>query len=413
VPTVLFLGASVSQLPAIRQARESGWRVVAVDGDPSAVGFEVADVGEATDFHDVEQVVEVGRRHAIDAVVAISSDRAVPIAAAVAERLGLPGIGVETALRMTDKATMRLQLREHGVPQPEFAVVSVLEDASRKLEEIGLPAVLKPVDSGGQRGVCVIATHGDLVERLPRTLAYSTSGRAILERYVEGSELNGIVVVRHGEPRLITLSDRLRPPGRGFGVGWIHLYPSQLGTAALATAEAVALAAVRGLGLQDGIAFPQLLVTEEGDVIVVEVAARIPAGQMADLVRLGVGVDLVDIALRQAKGEEIADELVEPRFQRPLAIRFLTASPGILPTGTVVTIEGLDEVRSSPGILEAGLYIQLGETISPVEVDADRRGYIIATADTPPAALELADLAARELRVDVRVSTTVGSGGCA
>ncbi len=401
VPIVLFLGASISQLPAMRQARESGWRVVAVDGDSSAVGFAVADVAEAIDFTDLERVVEVGRRHAIDAVVAISSDRAVPIAAAVAERLGLPGIGIETARRMTDKAAMRLRLREHGVPQPRFAVVREVEGALRELESVGFPAVLKPVDSGGQRGVCVIATRSELAERLPQTLAYSSSNRAIVERYVDGSELNGIVVVRRGEPRLVTLSDRLRPPGRGFGVGWIHLYPSQLGAAALAAAEAVALAAVRALGLREGIAFPQLLVTDDGDVVVVEVAARIPAGQMADLVRLGVGVDLVDIALRQAQGEEIPDELVERRFARPLAIRFLTASPGLLPTGRVLAVDGLDEVRIAPGVLEAGLYIQLGETISPVEVDADRRGYIIATADDPQAALTLADHAARALRVEV------------
>jgi biotin carboxylase len=264
-----------------------------------------------------------------------------------------------------------------------------------------MPAVIKPVDSGGQRGVSVIGSRRDLVERLPQTIAYSTSKRAILERYVEGSELNAIVVVRRGEPQLVTLSDRLRPPGPGFGVGWIHLYPSQLPAAALATAEAVAVAAVRALGLQDGIAFPQLLVTGERDVVVVEVAARIPAGQMADLVRLGVGVDLVDIALRQARGEEIPRELVEPRFERPLAIRFLTASPGLLPTGRVVTVDGLDSVRSAPGVLEAGLYIQLGETISPVQVDADRRGYVIATARDPQAALELADHAARRLRVEV------------
>jgi biotin carboxylase len=401
VPTVLFLGASVSQLAAIRQARESGWRVVAVDGDPSAIGFDVADVAEPTDFNDLEQVVEVGRRHAIDAVVAISSDRAVPIAAAVAERLGLPGIGVETARLMTDKAAMRLHLQEHGVPQPPFAVLNGGDGSLRELDRVGMPAVIKPVDSGGQRGVSVIGSRRDLVERLPQTIAYSTSKRAILERYVEGSELNAIVVVRRGEPQLVTLSDRLRPPGPGFGVGWIHLYPSQLPAAALATAEAVAVAAVRALGLQDGIAFPQLLVTGERDVVVVEVAARIPAGQMADLVRLGVGVDLVDIALRQARGEEIPRELVEPRFERPLAIRFLTASPGLLPTGRVVTVDGLDSVRSAPGVLEAGLYIQLGETISPVQVDADRRGYVIATARDPQAALELADHAARRLRVEV------------
>jgi hypothetical protein len=93
--------------------------------------------------------------------------------------------------------------------------------------------------------------------------------------------------------------------------------------------------------------------------------------------------------------------MLEHRSERPLAIRFLTASPGILPTGRVLAVDGLDEVRSSPGVLEAGLYIQTGETIVPVEVDADRRGYVIATAHDPPAALELADRAARQLRVDV------------
>jgi biotin carboxylase len=401
MPTVLFLGASVSQLAAIRQARDAGWHVVAVDGNPAAVAFDVADVAEVVDFTDLERVVDVGRRYAIDAVVAISSDRAVPIAAAVAERLGLPGIGSETARRMTDKAAMRIHLQEHGVPQPPFAVVSDVDSALRGLDSVGLPAVLKPVDSGGQRGICKIDSIHDLAERLPQTLAYSTSKRAILERHVDGSELNAIVVVRRGVPELVTLSDRLRPPGRGFGVGWIHLFPSQLSSAALATAEAVALAAVRALGLRDGIAFPQLLVSGEDEVVVVEVAARIPAGQMADLVRLGAGVDLVDIALRQAHGAAISDELLERRSQRPLAIRFLTASPGVLPTGRVLAVGGLDKVRSSPGVLEAGLYIQLGETISPVEVDADRRGYVIATADNPPAALKLADRAARHLRVEV------------
>jgi len=298
---------------------------------------------------------------------------------------------------------MRLRLQEHGVPQPQFAVVTDADQALREVDGIGLPAVLKPVDSGGQRGVCIINNRHDLIERLPHTLAHSMSKRAILERYVEGSELNAIVVVRRGDPQLVTLSDRLRPPGRGFGVGWIHLYPSQLASATLATAEAVALAAVRALGLQDGIAFPQLLASDGDNVVVVEVAARIPAGQMADLVRLGAGVDLVDIALRQAHGEEIPDEIVAPRPARPLAIRFLTASPGILPTGRVLAVDGLDRVRSSAGVLEAGLYLQPGETVCPVEVDADRRGYVIATARDPQAALELADRAARQLRVEVAV----------
>lgn len=401
MPTVLILGASVSQLAAIEQARASGWRVVAVDGDPHAVGLAVADVGEAVDFTDVDRVVAVARTHRADAVVAISSDRAVPAAAAVAERLGLPGIGVETAHLMTDKGAMRARLHEHAVAQPRFTVLTDSVEPAWGLEAVGTPAVLKPVDSGGQRGVYRITNDAELAEHLPRALAHSRTKRAILEQFIDGHELNGIVVARDGSPTLLTLSDRLRPPGAGFGVGWAHLYPSLLDKRALETAAAVALDAVRALGLRDGIAFPQLLVTESGEAFVVEVAARIPAGQMADLVRLGVGIDLVRIALAQANGERITDEAIEPRLQRTLAIRFLTASPGILPTGKVVSVKGLEDVRASPGVLEADLYIQTGETIHPVQVDADRRGYIIATAADPRTALELAQRAARKLRVEV------------
>ena len=401
MPTVLFLGASVSQLPAIRQARESGWRVIAVDADPEAVGFAEADAAEAVDFTDLDRVIEIAHAHKVDAVVAISTDRAVPIAAAVADRLGLPGIGTEIAHVMTDKAAMRRRLQSHGIPQPVFEVLTDDVDPTWQLDAVGVPAVLKPTDSGGQRGVFRIDDHASLVEHLPVTLGFSRSRSAILERYVDGHELNAIVVTRDGQPLLLTLSDRLRPPGAGFGVGWIHLYPSELDSAHLRTAGDVAVAAVRALGLQDGIAFPQLLVTDAGEVLVVEVAARVPAGQMADLVRLGTGVDLIEIALTQGLGHPVPDSMVEPRFRRPLAVSFLTASPGILPTGTVVAVDGLDRVRGASGVLEAGLYIEPGETINPVQVDADRRGYVIATAESARDALDLARQATLHLRVEV------------
>ena len=393
-----MLGASVSQLPAIRHARASGLRVVVVDGDPDAVGFGDADVSEVLDFSDVDGVVEVGRRHAVDGVAAICSDRSVPVAAAAAERLGLPGIGIETAHAMTDKAEMRTRLAEHRVSQPSFGVVDSVDQAVRVLADLGPPAVLKPVDSGGQRGVFRIGRQQELAEFLPQTLAFSRRGLAILERYLEGDELNGIAVARNGVVTLLTLSDRLRPPGRGFGVGWIHRFPSSLPAATLERAASVAVRAVEALGLRDGIAFPQLLAVD-GDAYVVEVAARVPAGQMADLVYHAVGVDLIEIALRQALGKPIGDDLVLPAEARPTVIRFFTAAPGILPTGKVIAIDGLERVRGAPGVIDADLYLQLGETINPVQVDADRRGYVVATGADTAAALQAANDAMRQLLV--------------
>jgi len=155
------------------------------------------------------------------------------------------------------------------------------------------------------------------------------------------------------------------------------------------------------LGLGTGIAFPQLIAASDGRVVVVECAARIPGGQMADLVRVAVGVDLVEVQLAMALGDELPDEVVKPRFSQPLAIRFLTAEPGPLPTGRVTRIGSLDKMRAFPGVVQADVYLQLGEVIRPVRLDGDRRGYVIATADTNLVALERAEAAARLLDVDV------------
>ncbi|HET9288566.1 MAG TPA: hypothetical protein VFO26_13505 [Gaiella sp.] len=401
MPSVLFVGAGRHQRRAILRARERGLRVVAVDRNPEAPGLRVADTPEVVDFADVDAVEEVARRNAVDGALTVSADRAVPVVAAVTEHLGLPTIGTEVAHRMTHKIAMRRTLAEEGIPQPPFAAVRSLAEGRAAIATVGLPAVLKPVDSGGQRGLFRIDTPGDLESNLHAALAESPGHEAILEGFVEGIEMNGIVVSRGGEARVLTLSDRLRPPGIGFGVGWIHVYPASIHSDQLALAERIAERSVSALGLRDGIAFPQLIASPHGAVSVVEVAARIPGGQMTDLVRHAVGVDLVDLALRFALGEQVTDDVALPRFSQPLAIRFLTASPGPLPTGKVIRIGPLDAVLDAPGVVEAETYLVEGETIRPVRLDGDRRGYVIATAATSMEALRRAERAAALLQVEV------------
>jgi len=399
--TVLMVGAGRHQRRAIGRARELGLRVVGVDRNPDAPGLAAADVGEVVDFTDVHAVTEVGRRQGVDGVLTVSADRAVPVVAAVAETLGLPGIGIETAHLMTHKVAMRRQLAEQGVSQPRFAALRSIAERRAALEAVGVPAVLKPADSGGQRGVFQIASLDDLDAHLHSALSESGTGEAIIESFHDGLELNGLAVARAGEVELLTLSDRLRPPGIGFGVGWTHLYPSTLFGDALANAEETTVAAIHALGLTNGIAFPQVIVSPDGECRVVEVAARIPGGQMADLARHAVGVDLVEVALRQALGLDVPDDFVRPRFTQPLAVKFLTASPGPLPTGRVVSVGSLEKVLAFPGVVQAELYLQPGETIRPVRLDGDRRGYVIAVADTNVEALERAEAAARLVDVIV------------
>ena len=54
-----------------------------------------------------------------------------------------------------------------------------------------------------------------------------------------------------------------------------------------------------------------------------------------------------------------------------------------------------------PGVVQAETYLPVGETIRPVRLDGDRRGYVIAVADTNLEALERAEAAARCVDVEV------------
>jgi biotin carboxylase len=397
--TVLFVGAGRHQRRAILRAKELGYRVAAFDRNPDALGLAEADSAEVVDFADVPAVLEAARRIEPDGVLTVSADRAVPVVAAVAEALGLPGIGVDTAHLMTNKIAMRRRLAETGVPQPRYAAVRTIREAHEAFEHVGAPAVLKPADSGGQRGVFRIESWDDLEAHLHAALSESSTEEAILEEFVDGTEMNGIVVATGGSAHALTLSDRLRPPGIGFGVGWIHVYPATIFADQLEESERVAVHTVHALGLRDGIAFPQLIAAPDGRVLVVECAARIPGGQMADLVRHAVGIDLVDVQLKLAVGKPLAESDYVPQFRQPLAIRFLTAEPGPLPTGKVTSIGSLEKVLAFPGVVQAELYLQEGETIRPVRLDGDRRGYVIAVGGTNLEALERAEAAS--LLIDV------------
>lgn len=389
------------QRDAILRAQAAGFRIVAVDRDPCAASLGLADAADVLDFQDLEGIVVFARRHEIDGVLTVGSDRAVPVVAAVAEALALPGIGSETARVMTSKLATRARLSEHDVPQPRYARVGQSDDLEDAAESVGFPAVLKPTDSGGQRGVTLVDSLGELRAALPSTTSFSASGEAILESYCPGLELNAVFVVRGGQPLLLTLSNRLRPPGRGFAVGWAHVFPTTIEAAGRSEVERVAVAAVRACRLLDGIAFPQLIIGGRGEVSLIEIGARVPAGQMADLVRHGTGVDLVEVALLQALGKPVPDEVVVPSFQQPLGVAFFTADPGPLPTGVVRRVGTLDQVREQPGVVQADSYIEVGETILPVQVDSDRRGYVIATGETGDQGLERARQAAALFRVDV------------
>ena len=102
--TMMILGASALQVPAIRKAKELGYRIILVDYDENAVGFPLADVKLVVSTLDQEEVYRQALIYQPDVVITSASDGPVRTAAYVNERLGRqPDLSYEDAVCATMK----------------------------------------------------------------------------------------------------------------------------------------------------------------------------------------------------------------------------------------------------------------------------------------------------------------------
>ena len=99
-----------------------------------------------------EQIAERAQETPFAAIVGVD-DQGVMAAALGAERLGLTHNPPAAVARTRDKAAMRRELAEAGVPQPRFALLACGADVTAVARVVGFPCVVKPLSLSGSRGV--------------------------------------------------------------------------------------------------------------------------------------------------------------------------------------------------------------------------------------------------------------------
>ena len=248
-PRLLVLGAGPAQLGLLEAARARGdVDVIAVDRDPQAVGFALADERAVLSSEDEEAVDRLARAREVDGLVSPGSDWPVGIAARVAERIGLPHpIDGRTGSVATSKARQREAFAAAGVPHAR-----ALDPRSG---ELPFPVVVKAVDRQGQRGLALVERRDELDSAVRAALAESRGGGVLVEEHVEGPEVTVNAFSLDGRFAPLTVTDRLTAEPPAFGVALAHVWPSAHATEA---AVDVARAAVAAVGIRNGPSYTQL-----------------------------------------------------------------------------------------------------------------------------------------------------------
>jgi biotin carboxylase len=398
--------------------------VIGSDGALPAGGRPVIPVDPADPAASTRRIL--ARGGPVDAVVAADTPMLL-LAAAVAERMGLPHNPPGAVLDAADKARQRQRWAAAGVAQPAFRIVPAAapDDAIRQAAgAVGFPCVVKAVSLSASQGVLRADDPAAAVaaaRRIRRVLA--AAGRPdteplLVEEYLPGPELSidGLLGIDGlpgaGGLTVTAVFDKPATPDGPTFEETLLVTPSRLPGPVLAAAIGTAGQAARALGLTHGPVHAELRIDDRagseggrggGRAAMLELAARSIGGLCSRALRFPGGKTLEELIFASALGQP------GPASGHPVpAIGHAPARPAgiyMLPVprpGVLRAVEGRDSAAAIPGITGLTITIPVGQQVRSLP-DGDRYlGFIFAEADTRRD-VEDALIAARDqLRVIIR-----------
>lgn len=384
--------ANASRRPHFRAARDYVRQLGLLQHQPSWE-LEFADRVAEADTGNVRACIKAARAlnavEPVDGVLAFA-EYAVFAGAAVAEDLGLPGVGTRVAALARDKFLMRQALHAGGVPCPRFALARGLDEALRTGAEFGYPVVLKPVLGGGSQFVRRVDNPADMAEHFPKLRAtawdsYShdplRSSRAVygdgllIESYIDGGEVSVESLVVEGRTNVLAIHDKPLPMTGPLFAEILYTTPSRLPACTQERLRECAARAHAALGISTGATHAEFRVTPDGQPVALEVAARIGGGAVYQSVRHSVGVDMVKAAVDLARGKLPA---LVPHAPLPVGELSLFAGE----EGVLESVSGVAEATADPVVLEIQIYQQPGERVVTPPRAHQSHGHVLFTAAT-------------------------------
>jgi len=391
---LLVLAAGPLQVPIIRRAREMGYYVIAADANPRAAGLPLADKAFVVDICSEEKMLHIAQDEQIDGIIHPCTEVAMNVMGYINDKLQLSGIGLETALRVTNKHYMREAFRRGDAPSPQSQLCTDADHAWRIFQSMMEGnAILKPTRNSGSRGVSKVDVgilKEEFYSRYYTALMESRDNSVVIENFIEGPEFSVEAIVWHGISHMITVTDKKTTLAPYF-VELGHSQPSVHSDDIQQLLYEATEKGIKALGI-DNCAVHSELKIQNGQAYIMEIGARLGGDFITtDLTPLSTGIDIVGAAIRVSMGE--APDLQPKAEGQGVCIRYFTPKPGRL-----TAIENTHFLKA-PYIYDSAIFCQVGDIIPEVRSSLDRSGYVIVTAPTPQLAIERAENIVEEINL--------------
>ena len=360
--------ASADQIPMVNKAKEMGIETHCFAWDKyenHCVCKHYADYYHPISILDKEKILEVCTEIRIDGITSVCDAYGAPTIAFVAENMGLIGNKYEDIMITCNKYQARQFLFKNGVNSPRFAVAQ--EGQIPDLTEFKYPLIVKPTDRCASYGVMKVNTEKELQEALQRAMQTSYIGQAIIEEFITGSEVSAHTISWNGKHYILAIRDKVTS-GAPYFVEIAHHTPSQHSPEIIARLEAEVHKSLDALNIKYGACDAEFLITESGEVYVVEINSCWGGDKDYDMIYYSTGLDYMKMVINVALGHFEAP-VIMPRYYT--GVYFLSKE-----------YEWIRQViknkASDPEIIEAEI---TREELYPLQSSVDRSGYFIYKSD--------------------------------
>ena len=315
---LMLLGGIRYLLPAIETAHKHDYLVITVDNIPNNIAHQYSDEYHNVSIIDKEAVLLLAKELQIDGILSYAVDPGVITAAYVAENMGLPfTCSYDTACILQDKARFRRFLSENGFNVPTAKGYTNIEDALNDVNLFHWPVIVKPVDSAGSKGVSRVNTVKDLPLAISNALEVSHKKQFIIEDFLELDGYQSSADCFSIDEKLVyaDYSDQLfdKEAANPFTPA-MEIWPSTMPKKSqnYLTNELQRLLSL--LHCETGIYNVESRLCRNGKPYIMEVSPRAGGNRIAELQRMGTGIDLIEAEVLKAVGETIPCHVVRPQY---------------------------------------------------------------------------------------------------
>ncbi len=379
---ILVLGAGYYYRQIINQLVEVGFYVLAIDRDPDAPGAKYTHEFEAIDIIDKVSALKFAREKKIDGIMALN-DFGTRTASFVSQEMGLVGLPYNVVEAANDKGLMRDNWRNACLAIPRYEVFSSLHEFRNAVDEIGFPCVLKPTDCGGSgRGVSVLRSIEDVEWAFSFARPFVKNARFILEEFLDGTELTIESISVNGNVHILATSDKVKPDIRTRVATSLN-YPADFSEDTLNKVEALVAESVLSIGIENGMAHTEVILTCDGPKLV-EIGAR------------GGGGHVFHTCIESTSGIRAPVEFAKLLTDERVLIKKINKNGCVYrffnpPKGILKEVKNLEKIKDLEGLLDIGIVKKPGDKIGFLANSHDRAGFVVTEGKTRNDAVSLAD----------------------